>query len=68
MEQETVKYFSKADLGRRWNVKPQAVNNWEKRHSDFPPVIFRLGNGMIPVYEIEDVKKYEQARGLNKGG
>ena len=60
-------YFSKADLGRRWGVKPQTVNNWERRHPEFPPVAFRLGNGNIPVYELADVQRYEKLKGLMKG-
>lgn len=60
-------YFTKADMGRRWGVSPQRINNWEHRHPEFPQPVFRLGNGNIPVYTLEDVERYERVKGLKKG-
>lgn len=58
------KLLTKSDMATRWNVTRQVVNNWESRHSDFPPEVFRVDNGRLPLYVEEDVIEYEVARGL----
>lgn len=58
--------FAKSDMASRWGVTRQVVNNWEARHKDFPPVITKVDNERMPLYELVDVEEYEDARGLFK--
>jgi hypothetical protein len=56
--------FTKVDLGMRWGVSRQVVNNWSKRHEDFPAPVQYVSNGAIPLYKESDIRKYEEKRGL----
>lgn len=61
-----LKLLTKSDMATRWNVSRQVVNNWESRHSDFPPEFTRVDNGRLPLYLESDVAVYESTRDLIK--
>lgn len=54
---------TKTDLSKRWGVSVQRLNNWAKRHDDFPPRIEGIMSGETLVYGESDVKHYEKTRG-----
>ncbi|MCY9090923.1 hypothetical protein [Bacillus mojavensis] len=58
------KLLTKSDMATRWSVTRQVVNNWSKRHADFPPEVSRVDNGRLPLYLESDIEKYEKARDL----
>lgn len=58
------KLFTKVDLGIRWGVSRQVVNNWSKRNEDFPAPVQSVSNGAIPIYLESDIKLYEEKRGI----
>lgn len=58
------KLYTKVDIGLRWGVTRQVVNNWSKRREDFPQPVQYVSNGAIPLYLESDVKRYEEKRGL----
>jgi len=55
--------YTKTDLAKRWNVSLARLNNWEKRHDDFPPRVEGVIAGDLTVYGNVDVQQYERARG-----
>jgi hypothetical protein len=59
--------FTKGELSKRWNVSINRLNNWEKRHDDFPPRISGIMAGSTVVYASSDVKAYEDSRGGAEG-
>ncbi|CAF1897176.1 hypothetical protein NRS6185_03774 [Bacillus subtilis] len=58
------KLLTKSDMATRWSVTRQVVNNWSKRHADFPSEVTRVDNGRLPLYLESDIEKYEKARDL----
>lgn len=58
------KLLTKSDMAVRWSVTRQVVNNWSKRHTDFPSEVTRVDNGRLPLYLESDIEKYEKARDL----
>lgn len=58
------KLYTKVDIGLRWGVTRQVVNNWSKRREDFPKPIQHVSNGAIPLYLESDIKNYEEKRGI----
>lgn len=58
------KLFTKVDLGIRWGVTRQVVNNWSKRREDFPQPLQYVSNGAIPLYSESSIKLYEEKRGI----
>jgi len=62
MKRDLPTLYSKADLARRWGVTRQVVNNWEKRHNDFPDPVMHVHDGSLPLYLLEDVVQYEKNR------
>lgn len=64
MKRELPTLYSKADLARRWGVTRQVVNNWEKRHNDFPDPVMHVHGGSLPLYLHEDAVEYEKKRDL----
>lgn len=56
--------YSKVDLGTRWGVSRQLVNNWSKRREDFPAPAQFVSNGAIPLYSESSIKLYEEKRGI----
>lgn len=58
------KLFTKVDLGIRWGVSRQVVNNWSTRREDFPAPSQYVSNGAIPLYSESLIKLYEEKRGI----
>jgi len=58
------KLYTKVDLGIRWGVSRQVVNNWSNRREDFPAPVQYVSNGAIPLYLESDIKLYEEKRGI----
>jgi hypothetical protein len=56
--------LTKSDMATRWQVSRQVVNNWSKRHFDFPKEVVRVDNGRLPLYFESDVAAYENNRKL----
>jgi hypothetical protein len=56
--------LTQRDLSDRWEVSRQVVNNWSKRHEDFPKPDQFVSSGTIALYLESDVKKYEKKRGI----
>lgn len=59
------KLFTKVDLGIRWGVSRQVVNNWSNRKEDFPAPYQYVSKGTIPLYTESSIKLYEEKRGIN---
>jgi hypothetical protein len=58
------KLFTKVDLGIRWGVSRQVVNNWSTRREDFPAPAQYVSGGAIPLYLESSIKLYEEKRGI----
>lgn len=58
------KLYTKVDLGIRWGVSRQVVNNWSNRRNDFPEPIQFVSNGVIPIYTESSILAYEKMRGI----
>lgn len=56
--------FTQQALAERWGVKRAAVQNRRARHADFPKPVNGFVEGNRPVYPMNEVRRYEQARGL----
>lgn len=61
--------FTKQDLAERWGKSIQLINNWGRRHSDFPEkfsgiLIQDQGEHTRGFYPAYAVYKYEKTRGL----
>lgn len=61
-----MKLLAKSDMATRWGVTRQVVSNWSKRHDNFPNEVMRVDNGRMPLYDENDVLKYEKERELDR--
>jgi hypothetical protein len=64
--------FTRQAMADRWGVSIQVLGNWAKRHGDFPAPINGLlasdpRGGFGGLYPANEVERYENVRGLNKG-
>jgi len=55
------------DIAERHGVELRVVDNWKRRHPDFPKPIMTVSGGYIPLYLLEDVERYEERHGRRSG-
>lgn len=59
-------FVTKADIARRWGVTKAAVGQRESRNikNNFPKPVGYVNKGNLAIYDLEDVKKFEEVEGI----
>lgn len=62
-------FYTTQALAERWGLKDRRlVNNWSKRHEDFPKPVQGLIKGGGPYYPLYEIVRYEEKRGMQANG
>lgn len=61
-------YLSLSDIARRWGISRQYVQVLYKNDTNFPEPSMTVKRGLQPLFDLDEIKKYEPTKGYPKSG